>query len=275
MTRLKCLQNGLIICLIGMWGCGGAPDGTVVAQVGESHLTKESLADRIPEPFIGKISIEEKQNLVENWVEEELLYQEALKQNLDEDPTLASRIEKAVRQFLVAELMSRTHARDDDVLEGEVLDYYKEHRPDFERDQPEFWVRHIVVKDKNTLNQVWERLQKGEFFEQVAREASIDPSAQQGGDLGYFSADMVDDAAFWTACEETKVGRRVRTSTQMGHHIIEVRDRREAGSMRDLVDVRGKINQRILAERRQEQRDKLLGEIKERIQWSMALDKLE
>ena len=275
MTRLKYLKNGLIICLIGIWGCGSTPDGTVVAKVGESYLTKEALAKRIPEAFLGKISVEEKRNLVENWVEEELLYQEAIKQKLDEDPELSAQIEKAVRQLLVAELMTRAHEKDNTVLEGEVLDYYEEHRPDFERDQPEIWVRHIVVEDKNTLNQVWDRLQKGEFFEQVAREVSIDPSAQQGGDLGYFSADMVDDPAFWAACEETKVGRRVRTTTKLGHHVIEVRDRRETGSMRDLVDVRGKIHQLILAERRQEQRDKLLAEVKERIKWSMDLDTLE
>jgi parvulin-like peptidyl-prolyl isomerase len=170
--------------------------------------------------------------------------------------------------------MGRTHARDADVLEGEILDYYEEHRPDFEREKPEVRVRHIVVKDRNTLNQVWERLQKGELFEPVAREVSIDESAIDGGDLGYFVEDMVDPV-FWSACKAAKLGRRTRTSTDLGHHIIEVMDRREAGSMRDLVDVRGEIQQRILAERRQEQRAKLLAEIKERVAWSVDLGKLE
>jgi len=245
-----------------------------VAQVGENHLTKEALSTRIPNHFLGKISIEEKGRLVENWVEEELLYQEALRQKLDEDLVLSDRINKAVRQLLVAELMGRTHARDADVLEGEILDYYEEHRPDFEREKPEVRVRHIVVKDRNTLNQVWERLQKGELFEPVAREVSIDESAIDGGDLGYFVEDMVDPV-FWSACKAAKLGRRTRTSTDLGHHIIEVMDRREAGSMRDLVDVRGEIQQRILAERRQEQRAKLLAEIKERVAWSVDLGKLE
>jgi parvulin-like peptidyl-prolyl isomerase len=159
-------------------------------------------------------------------------------------------------------------------LEGEVLDYYEEHRAAFEREKPEIRVRHIVVKDRNTLNRVWERLQKGELFEPVAREVSIDESAVEGGDLGYFTEDMVA-SAFWSACKAAKLGRRTRTSTELGHHIIEVMDRREAGSMRDLVDVRGEIQQRILAERRQEQRKKLLAEIRERIAWSMNLEKLE
>lgn len=245
-----------------------------MAQVGENHLTKEALSTRIPDQFLGKISVEEKRRLVENWVEEELLYQEAVRQKLDEDPDLSDRINKAARQLLVAELMARTHARDADVLEGEVLDYYEEHRPAFEREKPEIRVRHIVVKDRNTLNRVWERLQKGELFEPVAREVSIDESAVDGGDLGYFTEDMVA-SAFWSACKAAKLGRRTRTSTELGHHIIEVMDRREAGSMRDLVDVRGEIQQRILAERRQEQRKKLLAEIRERIAWSMDLEKLE
>ena len=263
-----------MICLLAGWGCRGAPQGTVVAQVGDTHLTKKTLSERIPETFMGKITVEEKQNLVENWVEEELLYQEALRQKLDEDSKLVDRIEKVARQLLIAELMVRTHTRDAEVLEGEVLDYYEEHRPDFEREQPEIWARHIVVKDRNTMNQVWERLQKGEFFEQVAFEVSIDQSTKNGGDLGYFTEDMVDPV-FWKACAETRVGRRVRTSTRHGYHIIEIRDRKTDGSIRDLVDVRSDIHQRILAERRQEQRDKLLTEIKERIKWSMDLKKIE
>ena len=274
MKGVGCLHFGMLICLLAMWGCGSAPQGTVVAQVGDSHLTQEALAKRIPDTFLGKITVEEKENLVENWVEEELLYQEALRQKLNDDPNLADRIEKAARQLLIAELMIRTHARDAEVLEGEILDYYEEQRPDFEREQPEIWVRHIVVKDRNTMNQIWERLQNGEFFEQVALEVSIDQSAQNGGDLGYFTEEMVDPA-FWKSCEETRVGRRVRTTTKHGHHIIEVRDRKSAGSMRDLVDVRSDIHQRILAERREEQRDKLLAEIKAQIKWSMDLEKIE
>lgn len=264
----ECLKIGLIICLIGMWGCERPQTASVVAKVGNRYLTKEALEKRIPAPFASTISPKEKQRLVENWIEEELLHQEAIRQKLDRDSELSDRIERAVRQLLVSELMARTYARDAEISEDEILTYYKEHRTDFERNQLELRVRHLVVADRNAMNRAWDRLQKGEFFEQVAREVSIDQSAVNGGDLGYFTEDMVT-ASFWEACREAKLGHRVRTRTELGHHIIEVMDRDDEGSIRDLVNVRGEIQQRILTERRREQRAKLLDALKEQTEWSV------
>ena len=268
LKRARCLKIGLIICLIGMWGCERPQTASVVAKVGNRYLTKEALEKRIPAPFASTISPKEKQRLVENWIEEELLYREAIRQKLDQDAELSDRIERAVRQLLVSELIARTYARDAEISEDEILAYYEEHRTDFERDQLELRVRHLVVADRNAMNRAWDRLQKGEFFEQVAREVSIDQSAVNGGDLGYFTEDMVT-ASFWETCREAKLGHRIRTRTELGYHIIEVMDRDDEGSIRDLVDVRGEIQQRILTERRREQRAKLLGELKERIEWSV------
>ena len=264
----RCLKIGTIICLIGMWGCERPQTASVVAQVGNSYLTKEALEKRIPAPFASTISPKDKQRLVENWIEEELLYREAIRQKLDQDAELSDRIDRAVRQLLANELMARTYARDAEISEDEIRTYYEEHRADFERDQLELRVQHLVVADRNAMNRAWDRLQKGEFFEQVAREVSIDQSAVNGGDLGYFTEDMVT-ASFWETCREAKLGHRIRTRTELGYHIIEVMDRDDEGSIRDLVDVRGEIQQRILTERRREQRAKLLAELKERIEWSV------
>ena len=264
----RCLKIGLIICLIGMWGCERPQTASVVAKVGNRYLTKEALEKHIPAPFASTISPKKKQILVENWIEEELLYREAIRQKLDRDSELSDRIERAVRQLLVSELMARTYARDTEISEDEILTYYEEHRTDFERDQLELRVRHLVVAERNAMNRAWDRLQKGEFFEQVAREVSIDQSAVNGGDLGYFTEDMVT-ASFWEACRKAKLGHRIRTRTELGYHIIEVMGRDDEGSIRDLVNVRGEIQQRILTERRREQRAKLLDELKERIEWSV------
>ncbi len=268
LKRARYLKIGLIICLIGIWGCERPQKTSVVAQVGNRYLTIEALEKRIPAPFAGTLSPKEKQRLVENWIEEELLHQEALRQKLDRDSELSDRIDRAVRQLLANELMTRTYARDAEISEDVILAYYEEHRADFERNQLELRVRHLVVADRNAMNRAWDRLQKGEFFEQVAREVSIDQSAVNGGDLGYFTEDMVT-SSFWEACRDAKLGHRIRTRTELGYHIIEVMDRDDEGSIRDLVDVRSEIQQRILTERRREQRAKLLAELKERIEWSV------
>lgn len=263
----------LIVGLAGLLGCQTQPEGTVVATVGKRRLMLQEVESRIPVQLAGKVGVQGKRRLVEGWVEEELFYQEALQRKLDKDPAVAARISDAVRDMLVAEFLEQEFKRDSDVLEGEILDYYEAHRDDFVRELPEIRARHILVSNRDALNRVWQRLQDGEPFERMARAESIDSSAEDGGRLGYFTEDQADPS-FWEACQKARVGRRVRESTRRGYHIIEVLDRREAGSLRDLLEVRGEIRQRVQAKRRQAKRQKLLEELRNRIPWSVAVEVL-
>ena len=251
------------------WACQKRPLGTVVARVGESAFTLEDIEARIPVYLVGKISSEEKRRLAEGWVEEELLHREALRRGLDEDPEVAVRASRAVRDLLITELLERDFKRDSEVLEGEYHTYYEAHAGDYVRDQLEIRARHILVRSRSELDQVRKRLRQGEPVEQVAREVSLDVSAEEGGDLGYFTEDMVQPA-FWAACEKARAGRTVRVETRLGHHVVEVMDRREAGSSRGLLEVRGEIRERILAHRRRERRKALLTQVRERIPWSIT-----
>ena len=182
---------------------------------------------------------------------------------------MAARISSATRDLLVAELLEREYREEPEVTEDEIRALFEEHGEDFVRDQPEIRARHILVKTKGDLDLIWRRLRKGEPFDEVARELSIDTSAREGGDLGYFTEDQVDPS-FWAACDGASKGRRVRESTRLGYHIIEVLDRREAGSAKSLLDVRSEIRQRIMAERRDARRQALLKELRGRIPWSVA-----
>ena len=265
-----CLGVGLT----GLIGCQDVPEGTVVARVGDARLTMEKVNGQIPDPFIGQVTAQEKQRLVEGWVEEELLYQEALARKLHEEADLAHRIEAATRRLMVAELLEREFRQDTEVLEGEYHNFYEAHQEGFVRDQAEIRVRHILVEGKTAQTRVWERLQGGEAFDRVSREVSLDASAESGGDLGYFTADQVDPS-FWDACQKARLSRLTRIQSKLGYHVIEVIDRREAGTMRDLIEVRGEIRQRILAERREKRRGVILETIKQKVQWSMHLEKLD
>jgi len=67
--------------------------------------------------------------------------------------------------------------------DNEIQDYYNEHKSVFE--QPiAYTVRHILVSDKETAQNAYERLKNGAKFEQVAKEVSKDTTAQNGGLLG-------------------------------------------------------------------------------------------
>jgi len=85
---------------------------------------------------------------------------------------------------------------------------------------------HILVNTEDEAKAVIERLNKGEVFEDVAKEVSIDPSKDNGGDLDFFAyGDMVkefSDAAF--SMETGEISGAVKS--QFGYHIIKVTDKK-------------------------------------------------
>lgn len=255
-------------------GCDRAPPEDLLAQVGDAALTSRDLESRVPAHMAGRISGEERKRVVDAWVEEQLLYQETIRQNLDEDPGLQRQVEQATRDLLTAELLERTFSQAPALVDEEIQAYYETHREEFVRDQPTLRARHILVELRADVARLKDRLDRGELFDQVAREASIDESAVRGGDLGYFKQEQVDPS-FWSACEGAKIGRTVQARTHLGHHLIEVLDRREAGVVYDLFEVRGEIRQRLLAERRQAATQVLLDSIKGRISVTIHEDRLK
>ncbi|HCR19078.1 MAG TPA: hypothetical protein DIU35_16490 [Candidatus Latescibacteria bacterium] len=252
-------------------GCQSPPEGDVAARVGEVKLTGADIDARVPVQLAGQVAPQDRRRIVERWVEEELLYQEALRRKIDQDPAVSSRVSRAVRELVIAELLEQDFRSDAEISDDEIQVYYEAQQEEFIRNTQEIRVRHILVKSKGDLYRVRKRLRSGELFDQVAREESGDISAGSGGDLGYFTEEMVDKA-FWAACQKAKLGRQIRTVTPLGRHIIEVLDRREAGDPKDLTEVWSEIRQRILTERRQAKRLKLLVDLRNGMPWSIESD---
>jgi hypothetical protein len=53
--------------------------------------------------------------------------------------------------------------------------------------------------------------------------------------------------------------------TPLGYHLVEVMDRREAGSIRELHEVRDEMRQKILSARREALRRKMIEDVRNRI----------
>ena len=79
---------------------------------------------------------------------------------------------------------------------------------------------HILVKTEKEVNQVLERLKKGEKFSGIAQDVSLCPSKKRGGDLGTFGRGQMvkefETAAF--ALDKGQISGIVKT--QFGYHII-------------------------------------------------------
>ena len=203
---------------------------------------------------------------------QELLYQEALARGLHQQGRLKTLLEQMRRDLLVAALLDAEFQDRELVFsEAAIRRYYDEHQADFRRLHPEIKVRHILLtsrREANTRRQTL--LQRGERFAEVAREYSHDDATRnKGGELGYFSE--AEKPVLWAACQDLPLKRISEpVPTEYGHHLFQVLERCEVGTVRDLTQVRSQIVEALVREHHQSQLDQLVDKLKNSTDWAIA-----
>ncbi len=133
------------------------------------------------------------------------------------------------------------------VKESEIKAYYEAHSKDYmlpDRVQ----ALQIVVNNELEAEAIYNKLQEGAAFFDLAKTKSISPEGDQGGDLGFFSREQMpkefDDAIF-----NLKVGEFSKVvQTPYGYHIFKVIKKKRAKIM-SLMDARGKIREKLRKEK--------------------------
>ncbi len=151
-----------------------------------------------------------------------LLEQQAIKQGLDKDPTIQTRLTLAKTQLL-ANAYIASWIKANPVSENDVLTEYNKLKSTMGTKQYE--VEHILVPTEAEAKSIIAQLNKKANFEELAKKDSKDASAAQGGQLGWVSpANLVKE--FADAMVQLKKGEYSKepVHTQYGWHVIRVVD---------------------------------------------------
>jgi peptidyl-prolyl cis-trans isomerase C len=129
------------------------------------------------------------------------------------------------------------------VKNAEIKSYYHKHIKDFKR-PAQYKARQIVVNDHKQADKILAKLKSGEDFAELAREYSLSPDKEQGGELGYFDARSYPKI-FEVVCQKLKIGETSDVvSTEYGYQIFQLQDRRTA-HMSSLEEATPLIKERI------------------------------
>jgi peptidyl-prolyl cis-trans isomerase C len=187
--------------------------------------------------------------IVDELVNQELMYLDAVENNFDKEEIFISEIEKikanALKQYAMNKLLSDVSA-----TEEEIAKYYDDHKQYFKRPEA-VRASHILVKEKDKALEILKEINEGLSFEEAASKYSTCPSKENGGDLGEFTKGKMvpefEEAAF--SIEEGKVSNPVKT--QFGYHLIKVKYKKEAGDS-TLEEVKDQITQQVIGMKQQE-----------------------
>lgn len=206
-------------------------------QAADDALRRQALQQLIEEALLREAAAARGLSVPEEQVEQQFTqikaqfpaddqFQEALEQRGFTEETLR----EAIRDQLMRDLLTGELAGE--ISEADLQEIYRTEQERF----TEVRARHILlrVEDPAADAEVRERaqdllgqLRDGTDFGRLARQESEDTgSAQQGGDLGFFSlGDLVPE--FAQAASGAEIGELVGpVRTQFGYHIIEVLERR-------------------------------------------------
>lgn len=244
-----------------------------MAKVGDIVITDKELMDRlqrIEKEFPRKFETHnQKKSVLEEMMNVELLYQEALRRKINETFEYRAR----VADLLVRELSREARAG---VTEERMKTFYSEHREEFDQ----ISARHILLrfdpkKETSELRKEMEEIYQSalkapETFEGLARTHSQDASGRSGGELGFFTADRMVAPFSKAAFRLKKVGEiSPIVETSYGFHIIQLSaDRRGFEFHRD------KIRERILKETQVARLEALLSPLRKRIDFVVYEDNL-
>lgn len=128
--------------------------------------------------------------------------------------------------------------------------YYKEHQEEFQRPD-QLRARQILVNSREEADRALARLEQGADFSALAREISISPDRDAGGDLGFFARNQLppefDEVLF-----KLPIGRiSDPVASPYGHHLFLVDEKRKAG-IEPFARVQDELVQRLHQERKEQ-----------------------
>lgn len=166
-----------------------------------------------------------REQLLEELINRELLSQEAEQKKLQDDPEVATRLNMAHRTVLsqaAIETFMENHPISEEALKSE---YDKRVGA---MDLTEYKARHILTETEEEARKVIQELEKGTDFAKLAKEHSTGPSAEEGGDLGWFLPQrMVPPFANAVIALENGQFTQEPVKTQFGWHVILREDARQ------------------------------------------------
>jgi len=166
-----------------------------------------------------ELTPEIRNRLLDNLIKAELVAQEASRQGIDKTGDSAYLLELS-RLNVLEQAVSDRYLKDKKPTDAEVRSEYETEVAGMPK--TEYHARHILVATEPFAEKVIQRLERGEKFEDLAKVESMDPSKNNGGDIGWLRGGMPPE--IMNALAGLKPGEYAKkpVQTQYGWHILQL-----------------------------------------------------
>jgi hypothetical protein len=232
----------LVVCAaIAGLSCRQKNRSPVVARVGVHELTLDDLYKSIPPEYSDFITREQMINYVKQWIDNEILYEEALRQKIDKEDAIKSRLARMKQDLLCAEMVNRNSisSQNIQISDDMIQNYYNENKSKFLREKDAARYIQIVLDDASAAWSVKNQITSDNFLLLASKYSKVpvaDPRTVPFVNL----SDIPPQISREVSTIRVK-GVSNPVKTDLGFLIVLVLDKQPKGSIRGIEEVRDDI----------------------------------
>ena len=226
------------------------PEHKIIAKVNDKILSSDRVDDAIP-GFTNTVLNEDlKIKFVKNWINQSLLYQDAVKNRIVLNESDNYQIEQFRQQIIIQKYLSQ-HTKNITITEKEINDYYILNSGEFKRNFSEIHLSHLYVP--NRINSLFKEIAGTSSLLDIIDKYHLDKSPHKillNGDLGYIQEETINPILLKQINRKTLSTIVGPIRIENGYHFIQVIDRKNEGTVYPLSRVKDIIRNRLLIQKR-------------------------
>ncbi len=223
--------------MAGFLSCASDRDDKLIAEVNHERLSLDELVLMFP-GFMSLDSLQ-KSLLVENWIRETLLAQEAEKNLIHRDPMFNYRVETYRRRLLADKQLDVILKDQGNVGREEIEEYYQNNLVSFKRQSNEFFGFHVLLPSRDDARDLERAIENGDLEKKQALVA------MQPKETGLFKVESLFPEVKEYLLKKKRPGIFGPIKTDLGYHLVEVKTWHDRGSIKSLDEVWEEIAARL------------------------------
>ncbi len=266
MSTIRAHRWGLVLLLsslVVVAGCGQqASPEAYVARVGDAYLMQQEVDAALENLPSRLVSAEARRQFIDQWVTDELLFQEALRRNLRVQEAVQRRLAESERAVLIDALVSQLFEESSEALSpAEIRAYFELHKEQLRLHEPFVRVRYLYTANADSARRARTLLQQTPSADAdsvwaliVARFAE-DAALSQSLATNYFpeSRLFMEQTLLRDRLAQLRPGQIAPLLEANGQrHLLQLADRVPAGTLPELHWVEEQVQRQLTIDTRKQ-----------------------
>ena len=254
------MRNRLRACVLLLFATAACqqsdPPDDFVARVGDTYLSQADIDARLAGLTTGSDTSNTRHLIIDQWITDELLYQEAVRLQLSAREDIKERLNENARAVLIEALISEYQNQvTNEVPESEIVDYYERNKEHLRLLEPFVHIRYLVSPNLDSLRLARSiLLQTPDSSADFVFSVLIDRLDLSSADQHSLNQNYFPEAKLFNSQPEVRALLQ-RTSEGMQpqiigvddeYHFMQVVDRVPAGTIPELPWVKDIVQQQLV-----------------------------